>query len=194
MNARIKELREKLGLSQSDLGKALGIGRSAISRIESGTNALTETNIRLLCQQFNINRNWLETGNGNPFLSDDDAILTEIVNKYKLSALDKEAFKLYAQLDEHERRALISFAFSLTEKILENPVLYQEYKQAQQAQEVQHNTTQPYLTVLKSPEQSEKRKELERQARKLAETAYYQFLQEQEQASQASSARESDAG
>lgn len=35
MNERIKEFREKMGLSQEALGKALGIGRSAVSRIES---------------------------------------------------------------------------------------------------------------------------------------------------------------
>ena len=58
-----------MGLSQEALGKALGIGRSAVSRIESGTNALTEANIRLLCQQYNVNREWLENGKGEMLLT-----------------------------------------------------------------------------------------------------------------------------
>ena len=82
MNERIKELREKLGLSQDALGKALGIGRSAVSRIESGTNALTEANIRLLCQQYNVNREWLESGEGEMFLQGDDALVAKVAEKY----------------------------------------------------------------------------------------------------------------
>lgn len=130
MNERIKELREKLGLSQDALGKALGIGRSAVSRIESGTNALTEANIRLLCQQYNVNREWLESGEGEMFLQGDDALVAKVAEKYNLSPLDLEAFKLYVKLNGNDRNVLMSFAFSLAGKILENPVLYRQYKQA----------------------------------------------------------------
>lgn len=130
MNERIKALREKLELSQDALGKALGIGRSAISRIESGTNALTEANIRLLCQQYNVNRKWLESGEGEMFLQGDDALVAKVAEKYNLSPLDLEAFKLYVKLNGNDRNVLMSFAFSLAGKILENPVLYRQYKQA----------------------------------------------------------------
>lgn len=130
MNERIKLIREKLGLSQETLGKALGIGRSAVSRIESGTNALTEANIRLLCQQYGVNRKWLESGEGEMFLQGDDAVIADVAEKYHLSELDKEAFKLYLKLDERERQGLMSFSFSLAGKILENPALYREYKRA----------------------------------------------------------------
>ena len=93
-NQQAKEFREKMGLSQEALGKALGIGRSAVSRIESGTNALTEANIRLLCQQYNVNREWLENGKGEMLLQGDDAFVAKVAEKYNLSPLDLEAFKL----------------------------------------------------------------------------------------------------
>lgn len=130
MNERIKEFREKMGLSQEALGKALGIGRSAVSRIESGTNALTEANIRLLCQQYNVNREWLENGKGEMILQGDDALVAKVAEKYNLSPLDLEAFKLYVKLNGNDRNMLLSFAFSLAGKILENPILYRQYKEA----------------------------------------------------------------
>ena len=130
MNERIKEFREKMGLSQEALGKALGIGRSAVSRIESGTNALTEANIRLLCQQYNVNREWLENGKGEMLLQGDDALVAKVAEKYNLSPLDLEAFKLYVKLNGNDRNMLLSFAFSLAGKILENPILYRQYKEA----------------------------------------------------------------
>ncbi|MDR1256745.1 MAG: helix-turn-helix domain-containing protein, partial [Spirochaetaceae bacterium] len=45
----------------------LGLTHSAISQIESGKNALTDTNINLICLTFQVNEAWLRTGNGPMF-------------------------------------------------------------------------------------------------------------------------------
>ncbi len=64
------------------------------------------------------------------FLSDDDALIAKVAEKYHLDPIDREAFKLYVKLGANDRKVLISFSFSLAQKILENPVMYREYKQA----------------------------------------------------------------
>lgn len=67
MDTRIKELRKSLKLSQTDFGKHLGVSRDVINNIENKRVAPTEPIIKLLISEFNVNRTWLETGEGNMF-------------------------------------------------------------------------------------------------------------------------------
>lgn len=67
MDTRIKELRKSLKLSQTDFGKHLGVSRDVINNIENKRVAPTEPIIKLLVSEFNVNRTWLETGEGNMF-------------------------------------------------------------------------------------------------------------------------------
>jgi transcriptional regulator with XRE-family HTH domain len=64
---RLSELRETLGLTKSKFAENLGLTHSAISRIESGKNALTDQNINLICLTFKANETWLRTGRGPMF-------------------------------------------------------------------------------------------------------------------------------
>lgn len=74
MNARIKDVRRSLGLSQSEFGRRIGVTTSAISRIESGENSASEQTIMLICREFNIDYGWLTTGQGEMFVENDDQI------------------------------------------------------------------------------------------------------------------------
>lgn len=64
MKERIKELRKMLGLSQETFGKRIGVSRSAISRLEGGSNGFTNQMIFSICREFGINEHWLHTGEG----------------------------------------------------------------------------------------------------------------------------------
>ena len=64
MNERVKELRRSLGLTQDVFGSKLGLKKSAISLIESGSNSLTEQTIKSICREFNVSYLWLTTGEG----------------------------------------------------------------------------------------------------------------------------------
>lgn len=75
MNERIKSLRKTLNLTQTEFGERLGIKKSSISQIESGTNSVTESNIMSICREFHVNETWLRTGEGEMFIQttrDDD--------------------------------------------------------------------------------------------------------------------------
>ena len=67
MNNRFKQIREKLNLSQEEMGEAIGITRSGISNIESGKRSVSERHIKLLHSAYNINEHWLRTGEGEMF-------------------------------------------------------------------------------------------------------------------------------
>lgn len=57
---KMKEIREKLKMSQDDLSKILGISKSLISRIELGSiDSLQHATIIKLAEELNINLSWL---------------------------------------------------------------------------------------------------------------------------------------
>lgn len=79
---RIKDLRKNyLHLSQSEFGKKLGVSRDVISNIEQGRLSRPEHKeplYRLICNQFNINEEWLRTGEGDMFKGYDDEVAESV--------------------------------------------------------------------------------------------------------------------
>lgn len=71
MHTRIKEVREHLGLSQTEFGKRLGISRDAVSNLEYNRLKKPEQKepiIKLICREFGVSETWLRTGVGEPFM------------------------------------------------------------------------------------------------------------------------------
>ena len=98
---RIKELRKTLKMSQDTFAEKLSLTKNYISLVENGNRNLSEQSIKVLCSIFNVNEEWLRTGNGKMFIekSKDEQIsdmLDDILKgeetdfKYRLiSALSK---------------------------------------------------------------------------------------------------------
>lgn len=72
MLLRLKKVRKTLGLSQKEFAGYLGITQSAYSMIENGSRLFSEKYIRLVCTTFNINKEWLEYGEGEMILQKSD--------------------------------------------------------------------------------------------------------------------------
>ena len=68
MNERIKKVRNSLNISQTDFAQKLSISRSAVCKMESGENYPSEQTIKLMCNEFSVNEEWLRTGNGEMFI------------------------------------------------------------------------------------------------------------------------------
>ncbi|WP_268807854.1 helix-turn-helix domain-containing protein [Metasolibacillus fluoroglycofenilyticus] len=109
INNRIKLLRKVLKLSQEDFGRKLGITKTAISKIETGRNNLTDSTIKLLCTNFNVNEVWLRTGKGEMFIETATFSLDEQARIHNLSALDLDIVKRYMELDPYVREEIIKF-------------------------------------------------------------------------------------
>lgn len=67
INNRVTELRKSLNLTMEAFGSRLGVTKSAISRIEGGVVGVTTQIITSICREFNVSREWLETGEGEMF-------------------------------------------------------------------------------------------------------------------------------
>ena len=71
-NERIKDLRKALGLTQERFGERVGLKKSAISQIESGVNGVTDQLRLAVFREFNVNEDWLRTGEGSMFVEPDE--------------------------------------------------------------------------------------------------------------------------
>ena len=70
MGQRLKLIRKALGLTQEQLAQRLGVGKTALSMVETGKARLSNRNKNILVQEFNVSPEWLETGEGEMFNAD----------------------------------------------------------------------------------------------------------------------------
>ena len=70
MESRVKLIRKELKMTQEQLAQRLGIGKAALSMIETGKCGLSTRNKNILVQDLNVNPAWIETGEGNMFNAD----------------------------------------------------------------------------------------------------------------------------
>jgi transcriptional regulator with XRE-family HTH domain len=62
IGTRIKELRKKHGLNQTELGKIVGLSHGTLAGIESGNNNATTETIIKLCEYFKVSSDYLLFG------------------------------------------------------------------------------------------------------------------------------------
>lgn len=58
--SRVKLIRKALGMTQEQLSQRLGIGKAALSMIETGKAGLSSRNRNILVQELNVNAEWLD--------------------------------------------------------------------------------------------------------------------------------------
>lgn len=68
MKDRIKKIRKELDLTQQGFADRLNVGRNNIAGYETGKRSPSDAVISLICKEFNINENWLRTGQGDMFI------------------------------------------------------------------------------------------------------------------------------
>ncbi len=117
VSERVKELRKSMNLTLEKFGNKLGVGKSAISKIENGENGLTDQMTKLMVKEFGVNENWLRTGEGEMFpefsradaiakLADD--IMTEVPNSFK-----SRLVTALAQMTDEQWRLLEDFTYKV---------------------------------------------------------------------------------
>ena len=118
MNERLKELRkEHLHLTLEKFGEPLGVKHAALSHLENGKNKLTDQMILSICRTYNVNEEWLRTGNGPVFqdLPEDDEFgfaVTEISDDPIIKSMLIE----YSKLDKSLRKTFRDFLIRSIER------------------------------------------------------------------------------
>ena len=124
MKDRIKKLRKELDLTQQKFADILGMKQNTIASYEMGRVTPSDATIVHICKEWNVNENWLRTGEGKmrieipeedlysraaaSLLKEDDVVGIEGLKLYySLPAESKKAvrdyvLKLAAMIKEHE--------------------------------------------------------------------------------------------
>ncbi|MGN0091838.1 MAG: XRE family transcriptional regulator [Alistipes sp.] len=94
MESKVKLIRKALQMTQEQLAQRLGVGKTALSMIETGKSRLSARNKNILVQELNVNPDWLETGEGEMFNAEPN-----ITNAFRLrtdNSLPFQAVPLYS--------------------------------------------------------------------------------------------------
>lgn len=117
INQRIKELRKQLRYNQKDFGKKIGIGQAGVSWIEQDGNTVTDQNIRMICETFNVAETWLRTGEGPQQRETREALLDKLAEQYSLSADGVDIIRAVLSLSPSEWDAAVGIIRSLANSL-----------------------------------------------------------------------------
>jgi len=101
----IKNIREEKNLKQIEVATQIGVDKSAYSKIEKGSRALTVEELQKMAQLFNMTTDQI--------LNYDGKIPKEVIIEDKT---EEEQMRLIQQLDEEDKQTI----FRLIEKMLTN--------------------------------------------------------------------------
>lgn len=103
---RLKELAKELGITQKQLAKSLDITPQYIITLASGKNNISRKLAQVVQDKYNINSDWIMTGEGNKYIdtnnkisrSNKDELLSRILSMSETDIAATLAF--IKQLDE----------------------------------------------------------------------------------------------
>lgn len=120
MNKRIEKARKTLSMTRAAFGAQMGVSGDVINNLERGRVEAKEHMVMLICQTYGVNEEWLRTGEGEMFLSDEEEtdlakltldILTGAPNPFKIKLL-----KLLAEMTDAEWAVVENLAERLVKK------------------------------------------------------------------------------
>ncbi|MFR4061198.1 MAG: helix-turn-helix domain-containing protein [Mediterraneibacter faecis] len=114
---RVKEIRKTLDLTMEKFGEKLGVGKTAISNIESGNRNLTEQMSKAICREYNVNYDYLMYGEGEMFDDLPQTIVDELCAQYDLNDFDKALVEMYVSLPAGSRERIKEYMKQLVKKV-----------------------------------------------------------------------------
>lgn len=101
---RITKIRIDAGKTKVAFAEILNISDSLIARLENGTRELTKRTAADICEKFNVNPEWLETGEGEPYNDTKAPTIKLLKAEYNLDDLDIQIIETYLELSPIERQ------------------------------------------------------------------------------------------
>lgn len=115
---RLRLLRKELNLNQKEFGDKLGLKVSTISGYEGSLRTPSNAIILSICQQYNVNEEWLRSGNGSMFIEKDpDQEFMEAIGSidFHNNELIKKVIIDYMKLSDENKKRLAEYIIELAE-------------------------------------------------------------------------------
>lgn len=113
MHERIKQVRVEAGLTLEEFGDRIGVSRPTAGKMEKGVIAVTERNIRAICREFSVSREWLETGQGEMHTGMPDDLMDRLVRQYNLGETGRKFIEAIARFPESKLLVVNEFIQAL---------------------------------------------------------------------------------
>lgn len=122
---RVKKVRKSKEMTMEKFGERLGVTRTAISNIEKGYRGLTEQMLKAICREFNVNEEWLRTGDGDmpQKLSEEEEIadlVSDVLENGKNNefyGIILEIIRTYNELSPGSQEVIKNFSKKLGENL-----------------------------------------------------------------------------
>lgn len=119
INQRLRQVRKHFEMQQSDFAKRLGLSQAGVSWLEQDGNTVSEQIIRLLHLDFHVSEEWLRTGTGPMFSTDDDSPLEKLCREYAVSDCERKILELYFSFEPKRRKMVCDFVDEFFRKAIE---------------------------------------------------------------------------
>lgn len=119
MHDRIKKLRKALDLTQQEFANRLGLKQNTVATYEMARTDPSDRTIFAICREFNVNEQWLRTGEGEMFLTlDEDSEFDRICTQIQLSEDDfiKGLIRAYWRLPDDKKAVIRELIDGIYEK------------------------------------------------------------------------------
>lgn len=124
LNERIKELRRTLNLTQQEFADRIGVKRNTVATYEGGRNTPIDSVVSLICREFNVNEEWLRTGQGEMFkaIPEEDEVAVYVSDLLESNGENDfyniiiEVMRTYDELDEKSKKVLMAYS----ERLMKN--------------------------------------------------------------------------
>lgn len=117
---RFKHVRKAVGYTQQRMADTLGLKQNTIATYEMGRSELSDRTIKDVCQIFNVNEQWLRTGEGEMFksLSRDEEVAKffgEMLMPAEGDDFKRRFISALARLNPEQWKMIEDVAVALTE-------------------------------------------------------------------------------
>ena len=114
---RIKHIRKIKKLSQTEFGERVGVSRSVVRNIEAKIVKPKDLFVKQICKEYHVNYHWLAEGRDvDIFDNNDEILLQELAEEYKMDDLDKKIIQEYIQFSHDGRMVFKNFLEKLFKK------------------------------------------------------------------------------
>lgn len=114
---RIKAIRKELGLTLEKFGEKLGVGKTAISKIEKNERNLTDQMAKAICREYNVDYDYLMYGEGDMFTDLPNTIVDELCMQFDLDDFDRAVVEMYLDLPAELRQVIKAKVKDMVQKV-----------------------------------------------------------------------------
>lgn len=99
IGSRIAQVRDHYQLTQKEFASRIRIHQSTLALFERGRRDLKDIYVKMLCDEYGCNRDWLLYEKGSMFRSEMDETFEKYAIEQKLSKIDADIVRMFLELD-----------------------------------------------------------------------------------------------